>query len=135
MFSIYKKGQGKLTRLGSVIGLIVVSAAGCYKLYDKLSGLSISNLRKDMVFLISVMVPALIFAITSALFLLLVNRPSVADFMISAEGEIKKVSWSSKKEIAVSTFIVIVVMALMATILGLTDFIFGVIFDTILMPK
>ena len=134
MFSIYKKGQGKVTRLASAIGLIVVSAAGCYKLYDWLACSSLVSDRR-MQLLISTLVPATVFAITSALFLLLVNRPTVADFMISAEGEIKKVSWSTKKEIAVSTFIVIVVMALMATILGLTDVIFGVIIDTILMPK
>jgi len=33
----------------------------------------------------------------------------------------KKVSWSSKKEIAVSTFVVIVVVVGMAAILGVTD--------------
>ncbi len=134
MFSIYKKGQGKITRISSALGLIIVSGAGCYKLYDRLAGSSLVSDRK-MQLLISTMIPAAVFAITSALFLFLVNRPSVADFMISAEGEIKKVSWSSKKEIAVSTFIVIVVMALMATILGLTDLIFGAIIEMILMPK
>ena len=132
MLSIYKKGQGKYTRLGSAIGLIIISASGCYKLYDRLSGISMGNLGRQMVFLIATMIPAVIFVITSALFLLFINRPSVADFMISAEGEIKKVSWSTKKEIAVSTFIVIVVMGLMAALLGLTDLIFGVFFDWIL---
>ena len=131
MFNIYKKGQGKYTRLGSAIGLIIVSAAGCYKLYDKLNGSSLGNLSRQMVLLIAVMVPTAIFAVTSVLFVLLINRPSVADFMISAEGEIKKVSWSTRKEIAVSTFIVIVVMALMAALLGFTDLIFGVFFDSI----
>ena len=54
----------------------------------------------------------------------LVNKPSVADFMISAEGELKKVSWSSRREIAVSTLIVIIVVVVMAILLFSTDMFF-----------
>ena len=70
------------------------------------------------------MVPAGLFVALSILVFWLVNKPSVADFMIAAEGEIKKVSWSSRKEIAVSTFIVVVVVVVMAVLLGTTDLFF-----------
>jgi len=60
-----------------------------------------------------------------------VNKPSIADFMVSAEGEMKKVSWSSRKEIAVSTFIVVVVVILMAAFLGLVDLGFEVFFNEV----
>ncbi|GAH65457.1 unnamed protein product, partial [marine sediment metagenome] len=59
----------------------------------------------------------------------LMNKPTVADFMIAAEGEMKKVSWSSRREIAVSTFIVIVVVILVAMLLGVTDLSFRMFFD------
>jgi len=52
----------------------------------------------------------------------------VADFMISAEGEVKKVSWSSRLEVAVSTVIVICVVAVMAVMLWATDMSFSSLF-------
>jgi preprotein translocase subunit SecE len=78
------------------------------------------------------MVPAVLFVALGLLIFWLVNKPSVADFMVAAEGEMKKVSWSSKKEIAVSTFVVIVVVILMAALLGVTDLSFKLFFSEVL---
>jgi preprotein translocase subunit SecE len=78
------------------------------------------------------MVPAVLFVALGLLIFWLVNKPSVADFMVAAEGEMKKVSWSSKKEIAVSTFVVIVVVILMAVLLGVTDLSFKLFFSEVL---
>jgi len=74
------------------------------------------------------MVPAAIFSGLSFLAFWLVNKPLIADFMIAAEGEIKKVSWSTRKEIAVSTFVVVVVVISISAILGVTDFGFQLFF-------
>ena len=74
------------------------------------------------------MVPAGLFVAFAVLIFWLINKPTIADFMVSAEGEMKKVSWSSRKEIAVSTFIVIVVMVFMAILLGITDYGFQLFF-------
>jgi preprotein translocase SecE subunit len=78
------------------------------------------------------MVPAGLFVILALVIFWLVNKSSVADFMISAEGEMKKVSWSSKQEITVSTFIVIAVVVIMAALLGTTDVGFSAIFTWLL---
>ena len=78
---------------------------------------------------IATMVPTGLSVVLAALIVWLANKPSVADFMIAAEGEMKKVSWSSRQEIAVSTFIVIVVVVFMAVLLGVTDFSFSLFFD------
>jgi len=75
------------------------------------------------------MVPAGLFVVLALLIFWLVNKPSIADFMVAAEGEMKKVSWSSRQEIAASTLIVIVVVVIMATLLGTTDFGFSLFFD------
>ncbi|NLH40252.1 MAG: preprotein translocase subunit SecE [Planctomycetes bacterium] len=48
--------------------------------------------------------------------------------MIAAEGELKKVNWSSRKEVAASTVIVIVVVFVMAFLLGVTDMVFQFVF-------
>ena len=47
---------------------------------------------------------------------------------IATEGEMKKVNWSSRKEVAVSTMIVIVVVFAMAILLGVTDVVFQFVF-------
>jgi preprotein translocase SecE subunit len=78
------------------------------------------------------MVPAGLFVVFALLISWLINKASVADFLIAAEGEMKKVSWSSKQEIAVSTFIVIVFVIMMASLLGTTDLGFRTFFTWLL---
>lgn len=122
---IYKRSQGKYTRLCSVFGAAIVTGLGCLQLYKKLQAWDLSLWAETMV-------PAGLFFGLGFLILWLVNKPSIADFMIAAEGEMKKVSWSSRKEIAVSTFIVIVLVILLAMFLGVTDLSFRVFFDWLL---
>jgi len=118
-FKIYKRGQGYYTRLYSALVAFVIVMAGCYTLHQKLQGTNVW---------VWTLVPAGICAGFGLLFYWLVNRPAVADFMISAESEIKKVSWSSRKEIFASTFIVICVVVLMSSMLLATDMIFRSLF-------
>jgi len=124
-FDIYKRGQGKYTRLCSAFGVATIAGLGCVQLYKKLEA-------TDFGLWVETMVPAGLFVALSLLTFWLVNRASVADFMIAAEGEVKKVSWSSRKEIAVSTFVVIVVVIVMAVLLGSTDLCFRIFFNSIL---
>ncbi|MEJ2702554.1 MAG: preprotein translocase subunit SecE [Sedimentisphaerales bacterium] len=128
MLKIYKRGQGKYTRLGSAFSAAVIVGLGCMRLYGKLEAVS-WGLSNRAALWIATMVPAGLFVILGLLVFWLVNKPSVADFMIAAEGEMKKVSWSSRQEIAVSTSIVIVVVIIMAALLGTTDFGFQLFFQ------
>jgi preprotein translocase subunit SecE len=122
---IYKPGQGKYTRLITGIATAVVVAMGCWRLYQRLEA-SVDNLW------IVTMVPVAIFVATSVLLYWLLNKPSVADFLIAAEGELKKVNWSSRKEIAVSTIVVIMVVVAMAVLLGATDLVFLFVFKKLI---
>ncbi len=119
-FKIYKRGQGYYTRLYSALVSFVIVAMGCYVLYGKLQ--VIDNIW------VGSLVPAGVCLVCGLLLFWLVNKPSVADFMISAEGEIKKVSWSSRREIFFSTIIVICVVAIMAMMLWATDMAFQFLF-------
>jgi preprotein translocase subunit SecE len=126
-FDIYKRGQGKYTRLSTAFAAAIIVGAGCYQLYLRLEAASWGLSTRTELW-IATMIPAGLFVVLTALAFLLVNKQSVADFMISAEGEMKKVSWSSRKEIAVSTSIVIIVVIIMAILLGTTDLIFRTFF-------
>ena len=118
---IYKSGQGKYTRLLSGFGFALVVAIGCYRLYLVLSA-------TDLNMWVKTMVPVVVFAGFGVLIFWLLNKASLADFMISAEGEVKKVNWSSRKEITVSTILVMGVLFLFAALIGITDLIFTVFF-------
>ncbi len=124
---IYKPGQGKYTRLwaGFIVGLIV--ALGSYRLYEILEA-RVTNL------VVVMLVPVVVFVALGVLIYWLLNKASVADFLVAAEGELKKVSWSSRREIAISTLIVIIVVVVMAALLGATDLIFTLVFKTLLKP-
>ncbi len=122
---IYKPGQGKYTRLGTGISIAVVVGFGCWRLYTMLAA-------ADINIWITTMVPVIIFAGLSTLTYWLLNKPSVADFLIAAEGELKKVNWSSRKEVVVSTFVVILVVIVMGILLGATDLLFSMIFRRLL---
>ena len=126
----YKWGQGKNTRLWSVVAVAVITAIGCWRLYDKLqASLDVTQMAGLW---ISTTVPLGLFAVITALLYWLVNRPTVADFLIASEGELKKVSFSSKREIAVSTFVVIIVVFFMAFMLGAADFCFNLFFTNVI---
>ncbi len=114
--SVYKKGQGRYTRMFTVLGAALIVAIGCYRLYRSLDA-------ADVGLMISTLVPAILFICLAALIMWLMNKPSIADFMIAAEGEMKKVNWSSRQEVTVSTIVVISVVISLAVLLGLADFV------------
>lgn len=116
-FKIYKRGQGYYTRLFTGLIVFAIVAMGSFVLYNKLQVWDISIWAQTLV-------PAGICIVLSLLVFWLINKPNIADFMISAEGEIKKVSWSSRQEIIASTVIVIIVVVSMALLLMFADIIF-----------
>ena len=117
---IYKRGQGKNARLGTAISVFVIVAVGGWILHQRLAPLNNPWIHT--------MVPAFVVALLGALIYWISNIPTVADFLIAAEGEIKKVSWSTRKEIIHSTLIVIIVVAIMSIGLGAVDLGFQVLF-------
>jgi preprotein translocase SecE subunit len=124
VFDIYKRGQGKYTRLYSAFGAALVVGLGCLQLYKKLQAWDLGLWTETMV-------PAGLFVALGLLIFWLANKPTIADFMIAAESEMKKVSWSSRKEIVVSTFIVIVLVIFMAALLGVADLSFQLFFSEV----
>lgn len=124
-FTIYKKGQGKYTRLCSAFGAALIVAFGCLRLFSRLQAGDLSLWAETMI-------PAGLFVAFGLLIFWIVNKASIADFMIAAEGEMKKVSWSSRQEIIVSTIVVVVVVVFMAVLLYFADMSFELFFSWLL---
>ena len=124
--SVYKRGQGKYTRMGTAACGAAIMAIGCLQLYRTLEA-------ADVGLWIETMVSAGLFVVVTALMLWLVNKPNIADFMIAAEGEMKKVNWSTRQEVAVSTVVVIAVVIILAVLLGAADFSLQLFFTWLLL--
>ena len=120
MFEIYKRGQGKYTRIVTFASVTAIAMIGAYTLSQKLDAASVA---------IRFGIPTAAVVGMALLMFWMVNRPKSADFLIATEGEMKKVSWSSRKEVVGSTKVVIVTTFIMAVILFGVDFVFTVAFS------
>ena len=80
--------------------------------------------------LITIVIPIVFAGVVFALvwWVAFVSRTS-SDFMIATEGEMKKVSWSSKREIIGSTKVVILFTLLMSIFLFFVDLAFQAMFS------
>ena len=123
-FRIYKRGQGKYTRIITFAGGSVISLLVAQHVWAELKG---SELTPYLVYAI----PLAIFLAVVVLMFWVVNRPRSADFMIATEGEMKKVSWSSKREIVGGTKVVIATTMILAAMLWAVDLAFGFFFQWI----
>ena len=112
---IYRKTQGRWTRLGTVAGIGILVVIGTWYLWSELP-VSLGVFRA--------LIPLVVLLGFMYVLLRVVNSKKPADFMIATEGEMKKVSWSSKKEIIGSTKVVIATLLVMGTLLFLVDLFF-----------
>jgi preprotein translocase subunit SecE len=119
---IYKRGQGKLVRMGTLGGGSLIGALIAHYVSGQLI-----NYSKYIMYGI----PVIIFLGIAGLMYWLVNRSSTADFMIATEGEMKKVSWSTKREIIGGTKVVIVTTLTLAVLLWAVDLAFAFFFNYI----
>jgi preprotein translocase subunit SecE len=122
-FAVYKPGQGYYTRLGTAIGGGAVVVFGARDLYMRLGGFGPA---------VELGVPSvLLAALGVVLFWIAGSNRKTNDFFIATEGEMKKVSWSTKKEVIGSTKVVLAFTFLMAFFLFFVDSLFIVLFSVI----
>jgi preprotein translocase subunit SecE len=118
---IYKRNQGKYTRISTFVAGMLIGAIGSGLLGQKIAA---AMPYGPMTAYVRYGVPALMILALAALMFWLVNRPSSADFLIATEGEMKKVSWSSRKEIVGSTKVVIITAIIVSMTLLAVDLMF-----------
>ena len=110
--SIYKKGQGYWTRLMTAIAAGLIIFMGAWWLWQHLEAIDYGDLPEVYVGAGA----ALLFVVCFgwiAYWLIGTRRKSV-DFLIATEGEMKKVNWSTRREITGSTIVVILFAALIS---------------------
>ena len=122
-FAVYKAGQGYYTRLGTALGGGLVLVFGAHYLYMQLP---VDNP------ILRLGVPSVFLAISAVvLFRITGSGRGTNDFFIATEGEMKKVSWSTQKEVVGSTKVVLAFTFFMASLLFVVDIVFLVLFGSI----
>ncbi len=126
-FTIYKKGQGYWTRMGTAIGIAVISGFTAYNLYTYVPTF-LNRLPEATAARVGLIVGIVTLVTLVGLGWWLTNKPSNADFLIATDSEMKKVNWTSRRELIGSTKVVIVFMFFVTLFLFVVDIIFGYLF-------
>ena len=126
MPAIYKAGQGYWVRLMSAYAFGAVMALGLVWLWKEFDGLSLFGLEPTYV-RVGIMLLASLTCGIVAWYLLGRNRSTV-EFLVATEGEMRKVNWSSRREIETATRIVIILTIFTAGYCWGFDMVFATIF-------
>jgi preprotein translocase subunit SecE len=139
-FHIYKRGQGYWTRMGSAAAAALIAALCIQFLYTHMNvwlypmfapppgnHADVAH-AQSVTKMASVATCGAFLVGMGVLVFYLLNKPTYADFLIATDSEMKKVNWTSRKELFGSTKVVIFFMFLIAFLLFAFDVLFGYLF-------
>lgn len=123
---IYKPGQGYYTRVWTAIGAGTLVVWFVWFLWQKLEVVSVD---RSTTLAIQAGMAVVVLGLFGWLgFRLLGKNRTVCDFLIATEGEMKKVNWSTRKEVIGSTKVVVFVLVAMSLLLFIVDMGFLLLF-------
>ena len=133
-FRRYKVSQGRLIRRLTMTGVWVLFATAAWKC-THLDFTWVARLLGQSGETASTFVPVFTYSLAGLIMLFglwfgyrLVQWVTFADFLISVEGEMAKVSWPSKAELRSATFVVLTLFFLLAGVLYIFDLFFVALF-------
>lgn len=115
--AIYKSGQGYWTRMISASAFGLLLAQGTYWIWSKIG----SGGTDTMKYVAGGLAFVFLAGMGSLVFWLLGRNPRSVDFLIATEAEMRKVNWSTRREIMNSTGVVIVTMLAIAVFCFVCD--------------
>lgn len=124
---IYKSGQGYYTRIWTAIGAGSLVVWFIAFLWQKLTVYGSSPSQTLMIQVGMMVVVTAVFGFFG--YYLLGRSAKVNDFLIATEGEMKKVNWTSRREIIGSTKVVVFVLVAMSVLLFVVDVLFMILFS------
>lgn len=111
--NIYKRSQGRLTRQLTGLGIAGVVILGAWTLSQGPLSTYTDAVRTGIPFLISAFAVWFAFRV--------INYPRFADFLISVEAEMDKVTWAGREELQRATVVVISTMIFIGMVLLVYD--------------
>jgi preprotein translocase subunit SecE len=110
----YKPGQGTWARMGTLAVLLLGIVAAYYAWSRTYAQSSLA---------VKYILPAVFGALIGWAMYRLIHWPRYADFLITTESEMNKVSWPTWQEVKTSTIVVLVLSIFMALFLSAVDWI------------
>jgi len=124
---IHKPNQGTYVRWGTAVGAFVIAAAGASFLRDWMVLIPYGDQL-----VVNTLVPVAVLVVVTYLIYYFVGRHvGAVNFLIQTEAEMKKVNWSSRKEVIGATKVVIVTLLALGIILFVVDLFFMFFFSSI----
>lgn len=122
-FGFYKRNQGRIARQATFGAFALIVALGAWTLSKYLGGIisdypDMSVTKQNV---IRFAIPLALLAIGVWASFRSIQMPTFADFLISVEGEMNKVSWPSRHELFRASLVVILVIFILAFILFAYD--------------
>jgi preprotein translocase subunit SecE len=122
-FGFYKRNQGRIARQATFFALLVIVALGAWSLSRFLTGFIADDWPDWQRYTFQYFIPLGLLVLGGWASFRVVQIPSFADFLISVEGEMNKVSWPSRSELFRATLVVILVIFFLAALLFAYDYI------------
>lgn len=122
--SIYKSGQGYWTRIMSVVGFGLIVLLGAHWIFDMIDSRGVGGVGHRYVAFGVALAVALVGA--GLIYYYCGINPRTVDFFVATEGEMKKVNWSTRREIVGSTVLVIIISTVIALYCWVLDTIWAV---------
>jgi preprotein translocase subunit SecE len=124
---LYKPSMGRIVRQVVFFTLLVIFIAAGWRMR---TAFGMENTLNGMTLFLGVS------AVGAWISYRLVNYPRMADFLISVEGEMAKISWPTTTELVRSAIVVIVVMVILAVLLWIFDTVWFQLFTWLgIIPK
>ena len=128
--SRYKRSQGRIARQITFFAIVAAAAVGAWQLSGSATAAGWAwsvpdafEARMSPRIVGQYLVPALLVALGAWAAFRIVNIPRFADFLISVEAEMNKVSWPSRAELFRASMVVLVVIFVLTAILLAYDLI------------
>lgn len=112
--SQYKRNQGRMARRLTAIAVAVIVLIGCWTLSNTTT---LTQLERPA----RIAVPTILALLGLWISYRLVNYPRFADFLVSVEAEMDKVSWADIEYLKRATAVVLGVMLFLGLVLSLYD--------------
>ena len=125
---LYKRNQGRIARQVTFFVVLLVVAAGVFRLSQILPGQLKWLLPGQQGYAVGYGISCVLLFIGLWAAYRLVNVPIFADFLIAVEAEMNKVSWPTRAELFRGAIVVLITIFALAAILFFFDFVWNFIF-------
>jgi preprotein translocase subunit SecE len=124
---LYKRNQGKMVRQITAVSIFLVAGVSAWRAHSLFIAPAVGDQNRAVGYLIALALAGLGCWIGYRL----VNWPKFADFLISVEAELNKVSWPTQRELVRASIVVIFTILFLSAILFAYDAIWKFLFGAL----